>query len=143
MRVAASKASVLDVQASSVRASIPDLFHDAHVEVEVRAEDQTRDFLRFIAQSPVTKALDGVTDGMSAAGKGRLALLLDIPIRNPETFKLAGDYQLIDNEIRTDPDLPSFSHANGQFEFTESAVSARALSPRFLAGPPRISLATP
>src|SRR5712664_3329820 len=142
MRVAASKASVLDVQASSVLASIPDLFHDAHVEVEVRAEDQTRDFLRFIAQSPVTKALDGVTDGMSAVGKGRLALQLDIPIRDPETFKLAGDYQLVDNEIRADPNLPPFSHTNGRFEFTESAVSARALSAQFLGGPATISVAT-
>jgi len=142
MRVAASKASVLDVQASSVRASIPDLFDDAHVEVEVRAEDQTSDFLRFIAQSPVTKALDGVTDGMSAAGKGRLALQLDIPIRNPETFKLAGEYLLVDNEIRADPDLPPFSHLNGRFEFTESAVTARALSAQFLGGPTRISVAT-
>jgi uncharacterized protein (TIGR02099 family) len=142
MRVAASKASVLDVQASSVRASIPDLFHDPHVEVEVRAEDQTDDFLRFIAQSPVTRALDGVTDGMRAAGKGRLALRLDIPIRDPETFKLAGEYLLVDNEVRTDPDLPSFSHVNGRFEFTESAVTARALSAQFLGGPTRISVAT-
>jgi len=142
MRVAASKASVLDVQASSVRASIPDLFHDAHVEVEVRAEDQTSDFLRFIAQSPVTKALDGVTDGMRAAGKGRLALQLDIPIRDPETFKLAGEYLLIDNEVKPDPDFPPFSHVNGRFEFTESAVTARALSGQFLGGPTRISLAT-
>src|SRR5882672_1662465 len=109
MRIAASKASVLDVQASSVRASIPDLFHDAHVEVEVHAEDQTSDFLRFVAQSPVTKALDGVTEGMSAAGTGRLSLRLDIPIRNPETFKLAGEYQLVDNEVKPDPDLPPFS----------------------------------
>src|SRR5260221_373715 len=142
MRVAASKASVLGVQASSVRASIPDLFHDAHVEVEVRAEDQTSDFLRFIAQSPVTEALDGVTDGMSAAGKGRLALHLDIPIGNPATFKLACEYLLVDNEIRADPDLPPFSHLNGRFEFTESAVTAREVSAQFRGGPTRISVAT-
>src|SRR5258706_12866173 len=79
---------------------------------------------------------------MSAAGKGRLALRLDIPIRNPETFKLAGEYLLVDNEIRADPDLPPFSHLNGRFEFTESAVTARALSAQFLGGPTRISVAT-
>jgi uncharacterized protein (TIGR02099 family) len=90
----------------------------------------------------VTKALDGVTDGMRATGKGRLALRLDIPIRDPEAFKLAGDYQLVDNEIRVDPDLPPFSHANGRFEFTESAVTARALSGQFLGGPATISVAT-
>src|SRR5258706_9368515 len=79
---------------------------------------------------------------MSAVGKGRLALQLDIPIRNPETFKLAGEYLLVDNEIRVDPDLPPFSHMNGRFEFTESAVTARALSAPFLPGPTRLSVAT-
>jgi len=143
MRIAASKAAVLDVQANSVRASISDLFHgDVHLGIEVRAEDQTGDFLRFIAQSPVTKALDGVTESMSAAGKGRLALQLDIPFRNPEAFKLAGDYQLVDNEIRTDSDAPPFSHVNGRLEFTESAITARALTSQFLGGPATISAAT-
>ncbi len=143
MRIVASKGAVLDVQASSVRASIPDLFHgDVRVGLEFRAEDKTSDFLRFIAESPVTKALDGMTESMIAAGAGRLALRLDIPIRNPETFKLAGEFQLIDNEIRTDSDAPPFSHLNGRLEFTESGISARALGARFLGGPATISVAT-
>ena len=143
MRIIASKGAVLDVRASSVRASIPDLFHgDVRVGLEFRAEDKTSDFLRFIAESPVTKALDGMTESMSAAGAGRLALGLDIPIRNPETFKLAGEFQLIDNEIRTDSDAPLFSHLNGRLEFTESGITARALSARFLGGPATISVAT-
>ena len=143
MRIIASKGAVLGVRASSVRASIPDLFHGAvHVGVEVRAEDKTSDFLRFIAESPVTKALDGMTESMSASGTGRLALQLDIPIRNPETFKLAGEYQLIDNEIRTDSDAPPFSHLNGTLEFTESGITARTLGAKFLGGPATISVAT-
>jgi len=143
MRIIASKGAVLDVRASSVRASIPDLFHgDVRVGLEFRAEDKTSDFLRFVAESPVTKALDGMTESMSAAGAGRLALQLDIPIRNPETFKLAGEFQLIDNEIRTDSDAPPFSHLNGRLEFTESGITARALSARFLGGPATISVAT-
>jgi len=143
MRIVATKGAVLNVRASSVRASIPDLFHgDVRVGVEVRAEDKTSDFLRFIAESPVTKALDGMTESMSAAGTGRLALQLDIPIRNPETFKLAGEYQLLDNEIRTDSDAPPFSHLNGRLEFTESGITARTLGAKFLGGPVTISVAT-
>src|SRR3989440_661272 len=143
MRIVASKGAVLGVQASSVRASIPDLFHgDVHVGVEVRAEDKTSDFLRFIAESPVTKALDGMTESMGAAGTGRLALQLDIPIRDPETFKLAGEYQLVDNEIRTDSDAPPFSNLDGRLEFTESGITARTLSAKFLGGPATISVAT-
>ena len=143
MRIIASKGAVLGVRATSVRATIPDLFHGGvRVGLEFRAEDRTSDFLQFIAESPVTKALDGITESMSAAGSGRLALQLDIPIRNPETFKLAGEYQVVDNEIRTYTDAPPFSHVNGRFEFTESAISARALNAQFLGGPATISVAT-
>jgi uncharacterized protein (TIGR02099 family) len=125
MRVAATRGSVLGVQASSVRASIPDLFHgNVHVGVEFRAEDQTADFLRFIAESPVTKFLDGATEGMSAKGLGRLALQLDVPIGNPEAFKLTGEYQLVDNQISVDSDAPPFTNVNGQIRFTESGIAA-------------------
>src|SRR5207253_10429487 len=84
----------------------------------------------------------GMTERMAAEGAGALALQLDIPIRNPETFKLAGEYQLVDNEIRTDSEAPPFSHLNGRLEFTESGITARTLSAKFLGGPATISVAT-
>jgi uncharacterized protein (TIGR02099 family) len=143
MRIAASKGSVLGVQASSVRGGIPDLFHgNVHVGVEVRAEDQTADFLRFVAGSPVTKFLDGATESMSAKGLGRLALQLDIPIGNPEAFKLAGEYQLLDNEFKPDPDAPPLSNVNGRIEFNESSVTVRTLTAKLLGGPATLSVAT-
>ncbi|HKW37026.1 MAG TPA: YhdP family protein [Burkholderiales bacterium] len=143
MRIAASKGSIVGVQASSVRAVIPDLFHgDVRVGVEVRAEDQTADFLRFIAASPVAKYLDGMNEGMEAQGSGRLRLQLDIPIAKPEAFKLSGDYQVVDNEIRTDTDAPPFSHVNGEIQFTESGITVRGLTAQLLGGPATLSAAT-
>ena len=143
MRVLATKGSVSGAQASSVRASIPDLYHgDAHVLLDIRAEDQTADFLRFIAESPVTRHLDGMTEGMQAKGVGRLALQLDIPIGKPDAFKLSGDYQVIDNEIRPDSDAPPFSHVNGQLQFTETGVTVRNLTSQLLGGPATLSVAT-
>ena len=143
MRIAASKGSVLRAQASSVRASIPDLYHgDAHVLVEVNAEDQTANFLQFVAQSPVTKFVDGVTDNMEAKGVGRLALQLDIPIGKPDAFKLTGDYQLVDNEIKADSDAPPFSHVNGEIQFTESGIAVRSLTSQVLGGPATLSVTT-
>ncbi len=143
MRVVASKASIVNVQVSSLRVNIPDLFHrDVHLGIEIRAEDRTSDFLRFIAQSPVTQALDRVTEGMRATGTGRLALQLDIPTRNPERFKVSGGFEFVNNELRVDSDAPPFSQLNGRIEFTESAISARAVTLQFLGGPATISVAT-
>jgi len=63
MRIIASKGAVLDVRNKQRARDHSDLFHgDVRVGVEVRAEDKTSDFLRFIAASPVTKALDGMTE---------------------------------------------------------------------------------
>ena len=143
MRIAASRGSVLGVQTSSVRASIPDLFHgNTHVLVDVRAEDQTADFLQFIAKSPVTRYLDGATEGMFAKGAGRLAIQLDIPIGKPEAFKVSGDYQLADNELATDADAPPFTGVNGEIQFTESTIAVRSLTARLLGGPATLSVAT-
>jgi uncharacterized protein (TIGR02099 family) len=143
MRIAAPKGSMLGVQLNSVRANIPDLFHgDVHVGVEVRAEDQTADFLRFIANSPVTKYVEGATELMEAKGKGRLALQLDVPIGKPEAFKLTGSYQLVDNEIKADPDAPPFSHVNGEIQFTESGIAVRSLTSQLLGGPATLSVST-
>ncbi len=143
LRIVPSQASVLGVRTSGVRVSIPDLFNgDEHVQVDLRAESRTGDFLRFIAQSPVTKFLDGFTEGMRATGTGRLALQLDIPIRRAEQFKLSGSYQFVDNQVRMDADAPAFSHANGRLEFTDAGVSSSGLTCQFLGGPATISLAT-
>jgi uncharacterized protein (TIGR02099 family) len=143
MRIVASKGSILGVQTSSVRAGIPDLFHgNAHVVVEVRAEDRTTDFLGFIAQSPVTRYLDGVTENMEAQGAGRLQLQLDIPIAKPEAFKLNGEYQVVDNEIKADAEAPPFTHVNGAIQFTESGIAVRSLNAQLFGGPATLSVAT-
>jgi len=143
MRVAAPKAGILNLQASSLGVFVPDLFNgDEHVQVDIRSEDQTADFLNFIAKTPVTKALDGITDGMRAGGVGRLALQIDIPIRRPERFKLTGDYRVVNNDLWVDSDAPPFSKLNGRFEFTQSAMTARGLTSSFLGGPATISVTT-
>ncbi|MGB5081219.1 MAG: DUF3971 domain-containing protein, partial [Burkholderiales bacterium] len=143
MRIAASKAGILNLRATSLGVLVPDLYGgDEHVQVDILAEDQTGDFLDFIAKSPVTRALDGITEGMRASGVGRLALRVDIPIRRSEQFKMAGDYRILDNELRIDSDLPPFSQLNGRFEFTESGMTARRLNSKFLGGQATISVAT-
>ena len=143
MRIIASRGELAGVRTGSVRATIPDLYHgDAHVLLEVHAEDQTADFLRFIAVSPVTRFLEGATDGMTAKGLGRLELRLDVPIGKPDAFKLSGDYQFVENEITAGADAPPLSGVNGQIQFTESGIAERSLTAKILGGPATLSVAT-
>jgi uncharacterized protein (TIGR02099 family) len=143
MRIAASRAAIFDVRSNNVRVRVPDLYSgDERVEVDVQAEGETSAFLRFIAQSPVTKYLDGFTEGFQASGAGRLSLLLDLPLRHTDQAKVTGDYQFLANQIRLDAEAPPFAQVNGRIEFTGSGVSARALTAQFLGGPATLSVST-
>ena len=143
MRVVASKATVLDVRATQVRVAIPDLFNkNEQLHLEAQSEDQTEDFLRLVEQSPVTRMIDGFTEGMRATGPGRLQLKLDLPIRHLDQVKVAGVYQFLNNQLRVDAEAPPFTQMSGRLEFTEGGIVARGISGQFLGGATTIGVAT-
>jgi uncharacterized protein (TIGR02099 family) len=142
MRIVAREAGILDVGARSVNVSIPDLYHgEEHVQVSVRAEDETGDFLKFVAASPVKQLLNGATDNIRAEGRGRLALDLDIPLRHLDQVKVAGNFGFLGGQVWVD-ELPPLSRVNGNIEFTDAGVKAHTVSAQFLGGPATISVAT-
>jgi uncharacterized protein (TIGR02099 family) len=143
MRIAAREAGILDVGARSVNVSIPDLYHgEEHVQVSMRAEDETGDFLKFVAASPVKQLLNGATDNMRAEGRARLSLELDIPLRHLDQVKVAGSFGFIGGQLWVDTELPPLSRINGNIEFTDAGMKAHAVSAQFLGGPATISVAT-
>jgi len=142
MRIVAREAGILDVGARSVNVSIPDLYHgEEHVQVSVRAEDETGDFLKFVAASPVKRLFNGATDNMRAEGRGRLALDLDIPLRHLDQVKVAGSFGFLGGQVWADT-LPPLSRVNGNIEFTDAGMTAHTISAQFLGGPATISVAT-
>ena len=145
MRIFAPKAAVLGVRIVNAKATIADLFNrDEVLNVDGQAEGPTSNFLRFVDSSPVTRFIDGYTEGMRATGNGRLQLKLELPIRKLPQAKVAGSLHLTGNQIAIDPDFPalSFAQVNGRLDFTESGISARNLASQFLGGPAVISVAT-
>jgi uncharacterized protein (TIGR02099 family) len=145
MRIFAPKGTVFGVRIVNAKATIADLFNrDEVLNVDGQAEGPTSDFLRFVDSSPVTRFIDGFTEGMRATGNGRLQLKLELPIRRLQQAKVAGSLQLTGNQIAIDPDFPalSFAQVNGRLDFTESGISARNLASQFLGGPTVISVAT-
>ncbi|MBI4290349.1 MAG: TIGR02099 family protein [Betaproteobacteria bacterium] len=143
MNVFAQKGSVLGARISNTKAVIADLFHDDEVlQVEGQAEGPTPEFLRFVAASPVSQSLDGFTEGMSASGSGRLQLKLSLPLRRLDEAKVAGNYQLLGNQLAVDADIPPFSQVNGRIDFTDTGISARDVTAQFLGGQTTVSFAT-
>ncbi len=109
-----------------VEARIPDL--DAArlvVDVQGAAEGPTQAFLQFIDESPLDRMFDGYTDTIRASGAGRLSLSLSLPLDEVEKIRLSGQYQITNNDVKVDADLPLLARTSGVVAFTESGVSLR------------------
>ncbi len=141
MQIVAARAAILGARVGNTRVQVPDLFGgDAHVLVDGQAEGPSTEFLRYIASSPVTGYIDGATRGIAATGAGRLQLKLDLPVRRLAQTKVAGNYQVLANQVDIEGGIPQLAQVNGRIEFTETGVAARDLSAQLLGGPATFTL---
>lgn len=116
--------NILGARISNVRVVIPSLLDPkAPLTIDGVAEGPTQEFLDYIRQSPVSRMVGGMTDGMSAAGRGKLRLQLELPLRDLAHTRVAGEYQLQANSLTVDARLPPIERAAGSVRFTESSLT--------------------
>lgn len=143
MDVFAEQGTILGTRLGKVHAEIPDLVQtDEIVRVTGEAAGPTSEFLSFIDKSPVNDMIDQFTEGLRAQGSGRLALRLEIPLRETAKSKVAGSYQLTNNTITGSDGLPPLEQVSGRLDFTESSVRIQNAAGIFLGGPVTVSAAT-
>lgn len=143
MDVFAEQGTILGTRLGKVHAEIPDLVQtDEIVRVTGEAAGPTSEFLSFIDKSPVNDMIDQFTEGLRAQGSGRLALRLEIPLRETAKSKVAGSYQLTNNTITGSDGLPPLEQVSGRLDFTESSVRVQNAAGIFLGGPVTVSAAT-
>ena len=136
MEITARSAVISGVRLQRVRAVIPDLMHhEEMLEAGGEAEAPTADFLRFVAQSPVDRLIDGATREYTAQGRGRLGLQLELPLRRLRDSRVTGSLQLQNNRLVLDADLPALESVTGRLEFSESGVRVNAATLQLLGGP--------
>ena len=111
----------------------------AVVELGGNADGPTPEFLKFVAQSPVAGYIDHFTDNARAAGNGKLALQLALPLGDAEARKLVpvrfnGQYTFVNNDVTLDDGLPKMDRVNGVLAFSERGVELRNLRGEALGG---------
>jgi uncharacterized protein (TIGR02099 family) len=136
LKISSPRANVLGVQVADAVVTLPDLYADDRTDVLVagQAQGSTGEFLKFVAQSPVREFLDGLTDGWTAEGRGRLDLRLELPLEHMEQAKVAGSFQFANNGLQMGPGEPPLAQVTGRVDFTESGASARNLTALALGG---------
>ncbi|OGA68212.1 MAG: TIGR02099 family protein [Betaproteobacteria bacterium RIFCSPLOWO2_12_FULL_68_20] len=140
MEIAGRSGAILGAKLASVRASIPDLLAPVTIlTITGQAEGPSGDFLKYIRESPVRQATAGITDAMSAEGRGRLRLRLDLPLEELHKTRAAGDFQFSNNTVTVNPQLPPVERASGKLSFTEGSFSLQEARGRMFGGPVTIS----
>ncbi len=134
MEIVGRSATILGAKLANVRVGIAKLAPGAHLLVSGQAEGPTGEFLKYVESSPVRRMIGGFTEGMSAAGGGKLALKLDVPLADPGATRVAGEYEFLSNTLVVHPRLPPLERTTGKLGFTESSSTVHEVHARIFEG---------
>lgn len=140
MKIQAQSGHILGAKLGPVTVSLPDFdVPEELLLVDGRAAGPTAEFLKFIAQSPVSDTIDNFSESMTAQGSGRLELSLELPLRHIDDARIKGLYHFENNQIGFVPGMPPATGVNGRLEFTEGSVSAPEIRGQFLGQPMKLA----
>jgi len=135
MDIVAHSGTILGTRIGNVRAGIVELMAAQRwLAVRGEAESTTQAFLDYIAKSPVRGMTGGFTQGVSATGGGRLNLKLDLALADLGRSRVAGEFLLEQNTVKTHPQLPQLEQVSGRISFTESSLTLHEVKGKFLDG---------
>ncbi|MCX7628218.1 MAG: YhdP family protein [Methylophilaceae bacterium] len=136
-----SRGRIYGAQISRAKISIPVLDAD-HPVLQIQGELQTSipDALKFIANSPVSTAIDHLTDGLHANGKGKVVLDIALPLDKPETARIKGSFIMAADTLTGADDFPPLEAVEGRLDFTENTLQAKNVSASLYGEPVLINL---
>ena len=125
-------------QISNLKAEIPDMAHDARVDVSADLRASTSQTLGIIQQSPLGKLLQGALDKAEGTGNLQGKLKLSIPVLHAQDAKVQGSVTLAGSDLSLVPGLPTLEKIQGTLTFNESGFHVPGAQLRLLGGPARL-----
>ena len=113
---------------------------DHLLRIEGEAAGPTSDFLRFVAETPVSEWTNHVIDSADASGDGKLALKLELPLAKLDASRVEGEYTFTANRLKLPGGVPVLTQLNGKLDFTEHDLRAPQLTAEVLGGAARFAI---
>ena len=137
MTVTAQRGAAYDAKLSNVVARIPEVGHNATLDVRGVADGPLADMVRYVNSSPVLRWTGGITANAAATGNAKLDLRLSIPLAHASDSQVAGTLNFANNDVQL-AEGPPFSRVTGALQFTEAGVQNISLNTTVLGGQSRI-----
>lgn len=135
LTITAKQASVKGVRVHEVSAEIPDLAAvRGHLFLSGRAQGETQNFFRFLADSPLNAILASLPSRSRAEGRGELRLALDIPFADVEKTQVKGSYHFQNNRLQLLADVPPLDQVNGTLWFDQQGLRIDGITLHALGG---------
>ncbi|PRC94855.1 YhdP family protein [Solimicrobium silvestre] len=135
MEINAESGETDEIPVSKVKARIANLIGSNPVlEIDGNAVGPVQNMLHYLSVSPVLEWIGNFTQDTKATGNAKLKLRLDLPLMHIMDAKVAGDVQLMANDIGLLRDMPLLSQVTGRIDFNERGLSLNSLKGGFLGG---------
>ncbi|HEY0293965.1 MAG TPA: YhdP family protein [Bordetella sp.] len=123
----------------AVHAAIPNMEHDAQLDVTGESSGAVPAYLAMATNSPLGGLLDGALDQSQGSGDWQVAMKLHVPLLHPDDAQIDGHIVFQGNTFQLLPQLPAMSALQGDLAFSDLGLQANDIRGTFLGGPARVS----
>ena len=116
--------------------------HKASVKLAADVAGDAQNFVRFMNDSPVGGWLSQLTEKTLAGGDTRMHLDLLLPLADLDKSSVNGKVIFGGNDVTLFDWLPQISGVKGELAFTESSLTLKNLSGKFLGGDVKVDAST-
>ena len=143
IRIIANDGMIDEMRFSSIKADMADVSaFENHLLISGQAQGPTESAIRYLKDTPVAGHIHHFADTLSAHGKGKLDLAVDLNLAKASDIKIQGRYDFMDNQVMLAPGTPPVSALKGSIRFTESAMDSTDLQAQWSGEPLSVRIST-
>ena len=141
--IVANEGWIDDMRFSSIKAEMTDVSaFENHLVISGQAQGPTESAVKFLKDTPLATHIHHFADSLSAQGKGKLDLTVDLNLAQASDIKIKGRYTFTENQVTLAPNTPPVTALNGSIRFSESTMDSTDLQGQWSGEPLAVRIAT-
>ena len=111
------------------------------MEIDLILDSPIPKIVNAINKSPIKKIMKGLFDEMKGSGPGRLALQLQIPLKDEDNITFNGNYEFQDSYLVNDSlGMPKLENIHGYVEYDQNNIEIKEVKASIFDSPIKLSL---